>query len=88
MAKYRARIPVRDETFTDATNASNNQPLPPPILTTKTRHYAEAQVNFPISKTLAVGLTYQYGSLPPAFLNFGHNIQLTFKALSPGDYEH
>lgn len=88
VAKYRARIPVRDETFTDATNASSSKPLPPPILTTRTRHYAEAQASYPISKALSVGLVYQYGSLPPAFVNFGHNLQLTIKAVSPGDYEH
>jgi hypothetical protein len=87
-AKYRARIPVNDETFTDAVNTPSGKPLPAPILTTRTRNYAEAQVSVPIFKTFSISLTYQYGSLPPAFVNFGQSIQLGIKAASPGDYEH
>jgi hypothetical protein len=87
-AKYRARIPVTDETFTDAVNTPSGKPLPAPILTTRTRNYAEAQVSVPVFKTFSISLTYQYGSLPPAFVNFGQSIQLGIKATSPGDYEH
>lgn len=86
--KYRARIPIRDEPFTDAANAPSGAPLPAPILTTRTRHYADAQVSIPIFKTFSIALTYQYGSLPPAFINFGQSIMLGIKATSPGDYEH
>jgi|GEM_PF-6130303 len=85
-ARYRAYIPTRDELLTTFSSTSGK----PPIfsLSSKTRHFAQADVSIPLTKYVTAGFSYLFGSLPPSFRQFDHNIQISIKAQSQADYEH
>ncbi|MCU1303580.1 MAG: hypothetical protein JWQ87_3864 [Candidatus Sulfotelmatobacter sp.] len=85
-ARYRAYIPSHDEVLTILPSSAA---LPPTfILSSKTRHFAQANVSIPLTKYVSAGFSYLYGSLPPSFRQFDHNIQISITAQSQADYEH
>jgi len=84
-AKYRAYIPAGDELLT---NFPSGATAPIFTLSSKTRHFAQSDVSIPLTKYVSAGLSYSFGSLPPSFRQFDHNIQISIKAQSQADYEH
>ena len=84
-AKYRAYIPARDELLTTFPSTAK---APIFTLSSQTRHFAQSDVSIPLTKYVTAGLSYSFGSLPPSFRQFDHNIQISIKAQSQGDYEH
>ena len=85
-AKYRAFIPARDELLTTLPSGSGGVPVY--TLSSKTRHFAQSDVSIPLTKYVSAGFSYLFGSLPPSFRQFDHNIQISIKAQSQADYEH
>jgi hypothetical protein len=79
-ASYRARIPMSNEPF-----IATEHSLTSAVLTTKTRHWLELDLNIAPSsfKYLAFTVQYQYRELPPVFNFVDHKVTvgLTFKAI-------
>jgi len=81
---YRARIPAEHEVFTDFGTSSTTTTQ---VLSSQTRHFAQTSVALPLTKYLGAKVSYQFGSLPPAFRNFNHVLSITVNVNTPGNYE-
>lgn len=71
-SSYTARIPTTDELFLETLH----QKTPVPILTSKTRHYLEDNLQFMITKYFGINIQHKYGSLPPAFSFVDHTVSV------------
>ncbi|HEY2497528.1 MAG TPA: hypothetical protein VGK24_10690 [Candidatus Angelobacter sp.] len=72
-ATYRVRLPAVDEPFVETLHQVTTIDL-----TTKARHWVEADVNYtlPKWKYLSFTATYQYGDLPPLFSFVNHKVTI------------
>ncbi len=74
-SSYQAMVPVTDEPFTIPSSSSSK---PPTItLTDKTRHFVKSAITEKLgSSNFSFNVTYQYGSLPPAFWLVKHSLSV------------
>jgi hypothetical protein len=73
---YRVRFPTIDEPFIETLHQATTIDM-----TTKVRHWIEADVNYviPTWKYLSISATYQYGELPPIFTLTDHRFTIGLK---------
>jgi hypothetical protein len=71
-SSYTARIPTTDELFLETRHTQT----PIPLLTSKTRHYLEDNLQFMVTEYAGFQIKHQYGSLPPAFNFVDHKVSV------------
>lgn len=81
-SNYQVRIPITDEPFTIPSSTSSKPPTV--TLTDKARHYVRTTIGEKLGNSnFSLGVTYQYGELPPAFWLVKHSLSASI-TLSSG----
>ena len=89
---YRERLLYRSEPYFDeffmTSKSEYGKLIPPEIQSTRSRSYMRLNFIMPVSAYLQLRLTWQHGSLPPAFQYVGNLWTVGFTFSNPGSAEY